>query len=85
MPQRQEEQRTRRPLVPLREEATQDRDVLVVGNRNVVVVADEEAVEAGLGRGPRPFDHPAGADARIHRCVPAPQRNADIHEGSFAR
>ena len=85
MPQRQQEQRTRGALVPLRKQATQDGDVLVIGNRNVVVVAHEEAVEASIGGGPRPFDHPSGADARVHRCIPAPQRNADFHAWSLAR
>ena len=36
------------PLVPLREQAAEHRDVLVVGDRHVVVVADEQAVEPGV-------------------------------------
>ena len=83
MPQRKEEQRPRRSVVPLGEQATEHGDVLVVGHRDVVVIADEEAVEARLRGSSRPLDHPPGADARIHRRVSTPQRHADVH-GSLA-
>ncbi len=83
MPQRQEEQRTRGPVVPLCEQTTEDRDVLVIGHRDVVVIADEEGVEARIGRRSRPLDHPLGAEPRVHRRIPAPQRHADLH-GSLA-
>ena len=79
MPQRQQEQRARGPLVPLREQPTEDRDVLVVGHRHVVVVADEQAVEPGVGRGPRPLDHPLRPDPRVHGRVPTPERRPDVH------
>jgi hypothetical protein len=43
VPERQQEQRAGGPVAPLREEAAQDRDVLVVdARRGGVVVPDEE-------------------------------------------
>ena len=70
VPQRQQEQRAGRAVVPLREQPAEHRDVLVVGHRHVVVVADEQAVEPGVGRGPRPLDHPPGARRRsVHRAA----------------
>ena len=69
MPERQQEERARRTLVPLGEQATDHRDVLEVGDRHVVMVADEQAVEPRVARGPGPLDHPPGADADVHGRV----------------
>ena len=86
VPQRQQEQRARGPVVPLGEQAPHDRDVLVVGDGHVVVVADEQAVESGGARGPGPLDHPAGALANVHRWVRAAEGDADLHgAASLAR
>jgi glyoxylase I family protein len=45
-----------------------------------VVVADEQAVEAGVARGPGPFDHPPGAGANVHGWIGAAERDPNLHE-----
>ena len=65
-PERQQEQRAGGPVTPLREQAADNRDVLVVdARRGRVVVADEQRGETGAVRRPRPLDHPARAGARL--------------------
>ena len=57
VPQGQQEQRPRRPVAPLGQQAAEDRDVLEVGRPGHVVVADEQRVEAGGPGRPGPFHH----------------------------
>ena len=78
MPQGQQAQNAGGPLVPFREQAAHHRDALVVGNGHVVVVADEEAVEARIGRGPGPFDDPGRPDAHVGRGVGGAERGTNI-------
>src|SRR5262249_30026610 len=74
IPQRQEEQAAGGGVAPLGQQAAEDRNVLVIGRRRRVMVADEERIEARLARGVGALDHPAGAVARILHGVIARQQ-----------
>ena len=85
VPERQQEERARGVVAPLREQAADNRDVLVVdARRGGVVVAHEQRVEPGAVRRSGPLDHPARARPRL-RDISAPHRHPDSHSGHSTR
>ena len=79
VPEGKQEQRTRRAIAPLGQQAAEHGRVLVVGHGHAVVVADEQAVEAGVPRGAGLLDHPPRPGTRVVHQVTAAQRDPEPH------
>ncbi len=66
-------------IAPLREQAAEDRRVLVVRSRRHVMIADEQRLESGVARRARLLDHVPRADPHVGDVECTGDRNSDPH------